>query len=734
MKSIIFLAACTIIALTWSYAAAESKYQEDYQLHWWDTDDNDEYNHGSKKRVPFPQCLVSGSKSRLFDSKAFQRLFDKQLQREEENLKHEGYENYKHHNEGTMYDDDNEYRHGKSESHATARAAIKLTREIMTILMCDLNNTNQANFEGVLNKFSLPKEFCSYLDKPDCTERARYRTINGICNNLKHPYQGSAQTAFGRTLDAVYEDHLSEPRRKSRRGGKLPGCREISLAMGSRPVFNRRYNNFFVIFGQMIGHDVALSVPVSDTYSRPISSCSCTDKYDWDKCTVIDIQPDDPYLRGQKCMAFPATAQAFKNQVCSLGVKEQMNANTHAADLSTLYGSSIRTSNAIRSDNGRLKSTRPQWSRYELPPGQREGKSCTDATSKRKCLTGGDSRVMINLLFTGIQSIFLRFHNQLANDLHERFPAWSSDQIYEEARRYNIAFYQRIIYEFWLPILLGENEYKKEFGDFDKTTKYHDNVPLVITNEFATAGFRLHSMVRDLFSRCNYDLKRIDELWLNDISTRVKYAYDVENNGLDSILCGSFYDCGFEFDGNFAHQIHNRLFESTNQYGNTWRNDLVAINICRGREHGLPSYNDMRENCSLPRATEFEDFYDTINTIGIKKLKRLYKSPCDVDMFVGLNMEDPIPGGLVGKTTACIISRQFKVLRDADRFHYLHEHVFTKHELEAIRKYPIRCLLCNTIHLSGIAENPFLPTDDQDNPALSCNDCEPFKIPDPKKP
>lgn len=146
-----------------------------------------------------------------------------------------------------------------------------------------------------------------------------------------------------------------------------------------------------------------------------------------------------------------------------------------------------------------------------------------------------------------------------------------------------------------------------------------------MTNEFATAAFRLHSIVRDLFSRCNYDGKRIDELWLHDILHKVKYAYDMENNGLDSILCGSFYDYGFAFDGNFAHQIHNRLFESTNQYGNTWRNDLVAINICRGREHGLPTYNDLRENCSLPRAETFEDFGDTINYDGILKLKRLYR-------------------------------------------------------------------------------------------------------------
>jgi hypothetical protein len=48
----------------------------------------------------------------------------------------------------------------------------------------------------------------------------------------------------------------------------------------------------------------------------------------------------------------------------------------------------------------------------------------------------------------------------------------------------------------------------------------------VVFNEFATAAFRLHTLVRDLFSRCTYDGKRIDQLWLHDILLKSKYAYE----------------------------------------------------------------------------------------------------------------------------------------------------------------------------------------------------------------
>ena len=38
--------------------------------------------------------------------------------------------------------------------------------------------------------------------------------------------------------------------------------------------------------------------------------------------------------------------------------------------------------------------------------------------------------------------------------------------------------------------------------------------------------------------------------------------------------------------------------------------DLAAINMQRGREHGLPGYNEFRELCGLPRITDFIQLND----------------------------------------------------------------------------------------------------------------------------
>ena len=85
------------------------------------------------------------------------------------------------------------------------------------------------------------------------------------------------------------------------------------------------------------------------------------------------------------------------------------------------------------------------------------------------------------------------------------------------------------------------------------------------------------------------------------------------------------YDFAFAGDTNYAQIFHHRLFESTTPQGETRRHDLVALNICRGREHGIPSYNAYREFCGFKRAENFQDFADVMTGESIQTLQMIYR-------------------------------------------------------------------------------------------------------------
>ena len=80
--------------------------------------------------------------------------------------------------------------------------------------------------------------------------------------------------------------------------------------------------------------------------------------------------------------------------------------------------------------------------------------------------------------------------------------------------------------------------------------------------------------------------------------------------------------------------------------------DLVARNIQRGRDHGLPGYCcyynlhvDKNFNCN----NGWDKRYNTISQTNWNLLKTIYKTPSDIDVFTGGLAEDPHNGGLTGQ-------------------------------------------------------------------------------------
>jgi len=101
---------------------------------------------------------------------------------------------------------------------------------------------------------------CPFPKNVPCNPTVRYRTFDGTCNNLKSPLLGSIETPYKRFLKPAYNDGFGSPRVKSSSGNDLPNPRKISTTLNSDNLaFERIWTNMFVIFGQFLTHDIALT-------------------------------------------------------------------------------------------------------------------------------------------------------------------------------------------------------------------------------------------------------------------------------------------------------------------------------------------------------------------------------------------------------------------------------------------------------------------------------------------
>lgn len=126
---------------------------------------------------------------------------------------------------------------------------------------------------------------------------------------------------------------------------------------------------------------------------------------------------------------------------------------------------------------------------------------------------------------------------------------------------------------------------------------------------------------------------------------------------------------------------------------------MAAINIQRGRDHGIPPYVSWRKPCGLSPINSWKDLERVMTLQSLEKIASIYTSVEDIDLFSAGLAEKPVRGGIVGPTFACIIAQQFSLYRKGDRFWYENgnfESSFTLDQLREIRQVTFAEIICDT--------------------------------------
>ncbi len=494
------------------------------------------------------------------------------------------------------------------------------------------------------------------------------RQIDGTGNNLTYPIHGEAGSQLLRLLPAAYEDGLSEPR-----GGAgastLPGARAVSNALsaqtGSVPAA-AGVSSWFWQWGQFIDHDLDLTGPASPAEPFNIAVPTGDNFF-------------DPGSDGNKEIRLDRSVFTLD----STGTRQQLNEITAFIDGSVVYGSDPVRAADLRSNDGsgKLRTSTAANGEILLPFNTSNLSNATAGTGAASdFFIAGDVRANEQIGLTATHTLFMREHNRLADELKTRLdtldPSLVSmrdsaistpgngiddegDFIYEAARKVVGAQIQKITYEEFVPVLLGP-------GALPTFTGYDESIDPGISNAFSTAAFRVgHTMLPG-------DLLRSHDLsGTGATSIALRDAFfnpqEVVTDGVDSLLTGMLVQPAQEVDTRIVDDVRNFLFGLPGAGGF----DLASLNIQRGREHGLPAYNDYRELFGLGRAIEFTDI-----TGGDASLAALFDSIYNgdidaVDLWIGGLAEQHVNGGLVGETFWYILADQFARLRDGDRFTFL---------------------------------------------------------------
>ncbi len=552
-----------------------------------------------------------------------------------------------------------------------------------------------------------------------------FRTADGSWNNLADPKEGAAGTRFLRNVkpSAIHPETdpqllTPNPREISRRlltrrfgADGRPVAAEVPFLNLLAASWIQFMNGDWINHGEILFDDV-IEVPLpQDDPAR--------DRYLQNTMRIGKTQPDPTRVGDRE----PAATSSI-NEV------------THWWDGSQIYGSDQATQDRLRSRQlGKMRI-------------ERDGTLPVDSTGVE--ITGYTRNWWVGLAM--LHTLFVREHNAICDMLHEAYPDWDDNRLFNVARLINAAVMAKIHSVEWTPAILPNhaldiglnanwfgllnivlhkgktrrtlssiNIRNPEIGGIVGNPVNKHRRAFGLTEEFVEV-YRLHSMLPETLRLRRRGQSRIVEEVPFPQTRQSGSAGITERHAMSDL----FYSFGNQHPGYLVLNNFPHFMQELSIPGNPFF-DLGTVDIVRARERGVPRYNEFREQLGLNRIWSFDDLTD--DAAVREELKSVYGDrPEDVenlDLLIGTLAEGHRPTGFgFGETLFQIFILNASRRLQADRFYTdcFNEDVYTVEGMRWIDQTDLKTVLLRhhpELADTGLAniKNAFEPWDE--GPTLS---------------
>ena len=616
-------------------------------------------------------------------------------------------------------------------------------------------------------------------------------SLDGRGNNPFHPGWGQANQPYSRVGPAHYADGVGAPE-------SGPNTRWISnriISDVNQNVFSeRRVSQWGWTWGQFLDHTFGLRASEGATATAANIPVSTSD-------------PLEPFHTSLGAIVFNRSAASPGTGTNRGNPRQQTNTLPSFISGNPVYGATNERLDWLR--DGSLDGN-PTNNRATLmlPGGYLPRKTArnnpaaapamdTDGrllANPNSAVVAGDARANENIALTATHTLFAREHNRIVALLPNNL---SQEEKFQIARRVVIAEEQYITYQEFLPAM-GVT--------LPAYTGYKANVNTTLSNEFATVGYRAHSQIHgefeveveagtysqaqlDAFEKAGVEVSVVDDEVTLAIPLGLAFFNPdlLQSIGLGPMLHAVGAESEYNNDESIDNQLRSTLFQVP-VAGNTdcldgptmprcftGINDLGAIDIERARDHGIGTYNQLRQAYGLAPRTSFtgitgetsdafpadpkltkgdeindpdlldvlelddidgtkvdlndEDAVEATGTRDVRRtpltarLKGVYGDVNKVDAFVGMIAEPHIAGSEFGELQLAIWTREFQRLRDGDRFFYGNDQglSYIRNAFNIDYRHTLaEVIAANTdVPIEELNDNVFLTADD-DLPATTC--------------